>query len=74
MSRFQDQPPEAFLWIVSVIVIALTAGFLQDSYATKRTIKLVRQEAVKAGAALFTVNPETGETKFEWIKCEKQAK
>ena len=71
MSKFPQEPTDIpfLLALVLVVGASLTASCLQDSYATKR----VRQEAVKAGAALFTVNPETGETKFEWIKCEKQS-
>jgi hypothetical protein len=29
-----------------------------------------RSDAIKAGVAHYTVNPTTGETKFEWIKPE----
>jgi hypothetical protein len=28
-----------------------------------------RIDAVKAGVAHWTINAETGERKFEWIKC-----
>ena len=75
MSKFPQEPTDIpfLLALVLVVGASLTASCLQDSYATYRVTTQMRQEAVKAGAAIFTVNPETGETKFEWINCEKQS-
>lgn len=33
----------------------------------------IRSSAIKAGVAHYTVNPKTGETKFEWVKPQEQA-
>ena len=53
-------------WVFSVPVLFWVS--LWGAHATRKNLT---EQAIKAGVAKYVVNSETGETKFEWIKCEK---
>lgn len=57
-----------FLMIWTHCGVALIA-FLVGLYLA---ISDGRIDAVKAGVAHWTINAETGEAKFEWIKCTEE--
>ena len=57
------------LWaLVGVFCSSIILGEFIGAHATRTSLT---KQAIKAGVAKWVVNPETGETKFEWIKDEK---
>jgi hypothetical protein len=52
-------------------VFSVPVLFWVSLWGAHATRKNLTEQAIKAGVAKYVVNSETGETKFEWIKCEK---
>jgi hypothetical protein len=50
-------------------IIAGIAGCVGGDYGGKRIIK---RQAIEAGVARWTIDPETGAREFEWITNEKE--
>lgn len=52
----------------AVFYLGVAFGFMLWGYSIARDY--YRKEAIKEGAAFYSLDPSTGETKFEWRKCE----
>jgi hypothetical protein len=50
-------------WAIVWLSIGASIGLYVDTIVSRR-------EAIKAGVAQWTIDPQTGATRFEWIKVE----
>jgi len=51
---------------VFAAVVASVIWFVITCIAVVGTVNHMQESAVKAGVAEYTINPQTGETKFVW--------
>lgn len=61
------------LFVIGVLVGATAFACLMFILGAVFEEGSMRSSAIKAGVAHYTVNPKTGETKFEWVKPQEQA-